>query len=255
MPIPFIALLPSIMSALGMGAQHFGSRNAINRQNRYNDPASQVKRMREAGLPMAALDGTAQAGSQSQAQPTNFQEGTNQMANEISKHALTNMQKKQMELIDAQIQATGAQAAASAQQAQKLANENQIFEMDPTVEGMVSMGARTAQQQYRMKELELSMAGSEDQIKRLDSMAKTELFFDGTTTNRFREELESLIQSNKRARLLYDTEEKQSRAIKVLIDSMSKDGMSTGEAFLHLLMQGGIRSVLPNLGTETGLRY
>lgn len=100
----FLTALPSMVQALGMGAQHFSNRNAINRQNRYNSPMEQVARMREAGLPLAALDGTAQAGNQSQApQSPDLGEGGRELGNNIRQFVMNSQQRMQNKLMEEQI--------------------------------------------------------------------------------------------------------------------------------------------------------
>lgn len=84
-----------------------GSRGAINRQNEYNSPLEQVKRLREAGLPMAAMTG-AGAGNQSQAQT----ETGSGISEGINTYIQTSLQRKQMDLIEAQIRVQDAQEKA-----------------------------------------------------------------------------------------------------------------------------------------------
>jgi len=48
------ALIPPIIQGIGGLASYFASRSAVRRQNKYNLPAEQAKRLREAGIPLVA---------------------------------------------------------------------------------------------------------------------------------------------------------------------------------------------------------
>lgn len=54
--IPSNSFIPGIIKGLGHVGSYFASRMEVNRQNRYNSPKEQARRLREAGLPMAAAE-------------------------------------------------------------------------------------------------------------------------------------------------------------------------------------------------------
>lgn len=248
----FLQALPFIIQALGGAGQHFSDRNAINRQNRYNDPASQVARLREAGLPLSALDGTAQAGNQSNTPQSHIGE----TANEISKFTGTMVQRKQLELMEAQIEATKATTRKTNEEGQKIMNENQIYTMDPTAGDPVSYGARTATLETKGRELDNFLKDNERRLRAINLMIQEDLARDGTIQKITRQQLVNLALQTSLYRQQFRTIHAATAAANTLIDSMEKSGgkMTSAEAFFHQLLSGNMRSILPNLGTDTGIR-
>lgn len=92
----------AILSTLGSRAISQGD---IGRQNAYNHPINQVRRVRDAGLPMAFLSG-GQAGNQS-ALPESIGK---ELPGNISAFITTQMQQKQMKLVEEEIRLKRAEA-------------------------------------------------------------------------------------------------------------------------------------------------
>lgn len=248
----FIQALPAIIQALGGIGDHFSSRNAINRQNRYNEPINQVRRLNEAGLPLAALDGTAQAGNQSNTPQSHIGDA----ANKISDYTTTSVQRKQLELIDAQIQATKAQAAKTEVEANSLQTDLTVKQLDPTEGGAVSQGARMAVLEYQGKQLDNFLKENERRLREINLMIQGDLARDGIIQKVTRQQLINLTLQSSLYMQQFRTIHAATAAANQLIDSMQKSGgkMTTAEAFFHQLLSGNIRSILPNLGTDTGIR-
>lgn len=102
MPIDPITIA-ALVSAGGGLIDRFISRGDIAKQNAYNSPTQQVARLKEAGLPMAALTGGV-AGNQSQLpEGAGFKEA-------VSKYQSTSMQGKQLEILKAEARLKNAQA-------------------------------------------------------------------------------------------------------------------------------------------------
>lgn len=257
MAIPFIALLPSIMSALGMGASHFSNRNAINRQNRYNDPAMQVQRLREAGLPLTALDGTAQAGNQSQAQPSpNYEEGGRELGNNIREFLMTAQQKKQMQLIDEQIntqKAVTMKEWALALEADVNAKRNNELLQDqlrtdipdntklyPHTQGGPNTNmAQDLVRARRLQEMEISareanvwVNKNEALLKGLEYSIRKDLYDKGLITA----ETEARIRQMMANAGLTEQQIRQNGLMDILINKMSEDGISAGDAMKWILL-------------------
>lgn len=103
MPIP-LAVWLGLGAFAGSQLQRAQSRADIRRQNEYNDPVSQLERLRAANLPYAAMTDSI-SGNQSQ-----LPESENSVLRGIEQGLQATMMKKQMELTDAQIKATEQQA-------------------------------------------------------------------------------------------------------------------------------------------------
>lgn len=98
------ALIPWLIGAGGALLSRTQSLGDIGRQNAYNHPLNQVRRLREAGLPMAALSG-GMAGNQSA-----LPESSKDLPHSISQYATTQAQLKQLELIKEEIRLKRAEA-------------------------------------------------------------------------------------------------------------------------------------------------
>lgn len=103
---PWLALaLPGIIGAAGSIIGRAQSRGDIARQNAYNSPANQVKRLREAGLPMAALEG-GQAGTQSALPETSGEK----IGESIGNYMTTSTQQLQLKLLQEEIRLKSTEA-------------------------------------------------------------------------------------------------------------------------------------------------
>lgn len=95
MPIPLAAWLPAAIGAVGAMIGRKQSQGDIARQNAYNSPAQQVKRLREAGLPIAAMEG-GYAGEQSQLPETSGRE----IGGNIASYITTQTQLQQLKILE-----------------------------------------------------------------------------------------------------------------------------------------------------------
>lgn len=110
--IPFLPLIAAGLTAGGaLGGAALargGSRRAIREQNEYNHPKNQLQRIREAGLPAAAMFGGTHAGNQSVVAESGsgLHEG---VKGGIDAYIQTTMQQKQLEALQATIDKTKAE--------------------------------------------------------------------------------------------------------------------------------------------------
>lgn len=100
-----IPVIGSIGSA--MLQQHYARKN-WDRANAYNHPKEQIKRLREAGLPLASMFGGS-GGSTTSAQETPNIDPSLGTARGIENYMQTGMMRKQIELLDSQIENTEAE--------------------------------------------------------------------------------------------------------------------------------------------------
>lgn len=246
------ALISAGGSLAGSALSRGGSRRAIDRQNEYNKPINQIARLKEAGLPYAAFANTT-AGQQSQVQPYTESGLGEGIKGGIERYFMTTMQAKQIELLDAQIKATEAQAAKTGEEGQKVANENQLFTMDPTQGEPVSYGARMNKFQFEIREMERNMMENNNEIKRLDNKLQKELYQDGTIEKTSRLELEGLV--NAVAGSAQNVN--KGKAVDTIIERMSKNGLTLIEAITLALAMSQIGSGaihFPNMSRSTHTR-
>lgn len=97
------ALISAFITAGGALLNRAQSQGDIARQNAYNHPLNQVRRLRESGLPMAALTG-GMAGAQSALPQTIDAGGT------LNKYVTTQQQLQQLELVKEEIRLKRAEA-------------------------------------------------------------------------------------------------------------------------------------------------
>lgn len=267
MPIPIPIIVAGITAAAGAGGAALdrgGSRRAIDRQNEYNTPANQVKRLREAGLPYAAMT-SGNVGNQSQAQ-TETRSGVGEsVRGGIDKFIETTMQKKQLELMAEQIEMVKQQRATEEANTRKTWADALMSDTRAKVETDLAQWrlnregsdltmpgdlAPSNQIQAQVREANLQQAHLDSQkiqneLKAIERNVQSELYNDGTLTNKTRQELVNLVMQSDtmkaQQRLMgqnFDIIEMQRKVEKTLINALEKDGMSTGEAFMHTLLQG-----------------
>lgn len=112
MPLPLLPLLataiPAVSEAIGAMINRGQSRRDIERQNEYNSPINQVRRLNEAGLPMSAMTGNI-TGNQS-ALPQTSGTGVAGAGGKIASYITTAIQQQQLELLVAQTKKENAEA-------------------------------------------------------------------------------------------------------------------------------------------------
>lgn len=99
------ALIPTLITAVGSIVGRRQSQGDIARQNAYNSPAQQVARLREAGLPMAAMEG-GHAGTQS-ALP---EISGDKIGGSIGSYVTTQTQLMQLKILQEELRLKGAEA-------------------------------------------------------------------------------------------------------------------------------------------------
>lgn len=223
--IPFVG--PIVGGAIDSGR----NKRAIERQNEYNHPKNQVQRIREAGLPYAALTGST-SGNQSQVQeiaPSGIREG-------IQDYVSTTMNRKQIELIQAQTEAAQAQARKTDVEANTAAYDLQLRQTDPTTTDPVSYGARMAQFEYEIKKANSIISQNQEYISTIDKNIKKELYEDGTLSTITRKQLEALIGAITRQ----NQEINKARVMDTVIEYVKKDGIKLHEALILAITTGQI---------------
>lgn len=121
MPIPFAAFIPAIAAAGQNIVQGINNRNA----RRYNEPKQQVRRLREAGLPLAA--GTnIQAGGGVATPVSNF--GFDQFNDNIGKGTIRSIEKKKLDIAAQELAKITAEAQIAAGEAKNRLNPTGTFE-------------------------------------------------------------------------------------------------------------------------------
>lgn len=199
------ALIPLLAAGLtaagsigGAALSRGGSRRAIDRQNEYNSPKNQVQRLREAGLPYAALTNSI-SGNQSQTQAYTESGFGEAIGGGIDKFIQTTQQKKAIEAIDAQINATNAQAEATHSQREKTNAERdtilydlQMKQRDPTMDG-TSYVERTQSLEIEYRQLQNEMSRMGNDFKLIENIVQRDLYYDGTLTNTARQQLKNLM--------------------------------------------------------------
>lgn len=104
-----LSFLPSIGSLGAAAIQRNWALKDWNRVNAYNTPKEQVKRLREAGLPLATMFG-GQGGSTASPVDTTQVDPTLGTARGLEAHFTNRMQRKQLELMDQDLRVKTAEA-------------------------------------------------------------------------------------------------------------------------------------------------
>lgn len=222
--------IPVVGGVLGGMVSRGQDRRALERMLEYNTPANQLARLREAGLPFAAFSDTA-AGNQSQAQPS-----TESGLNEIGKFATTRMMQKQMELLEAQINATNADAAKKEVEANSLQTDLNIKQMPKDAEPIAS-AAVEARGRITLQEGQALIQKYDSELKRIDALVKDELQKDGTLSKHVREQVRALVAQTKLTGVESHNREVQARAANYIIERMTKNGLTATEAMLLYKLQ------------------
>lgn len=203
------ALIPLLAAGLtaagsigGSALSRGGSRRAIDRQNEYNEPKNQVQRLREAGLPYAALTNSI-SGNQSQTQSYTESGVGEAMGGGIDKFIQTTQHRKAIDAIDAQINATNAQTDATNAQREKTNAERdtilydlQMKQRDPTMDG-TSYVERTQGLEIEYRQLQNEMSRMSNDFKLIENIVQRDLYYDGTLTVTSRQQLKNLMMQSK----------------------------------------------------------
>lgn len=254
--IPFIPLIAAGLTAGGaLGGAALargGSRRAIREQNEYNHPKNQLQRIREAGLPAAAMFGGAHAGNQSVVAESESGVGE-AIRGGIDSYISTTMQKKQLELMQAQIEATKAGKEKTLQEAQHILNRNVLDNLDPTQGDPISFLARMQRFEYEAREISLFAQRNSWQMQQLESNMKADLIKDGTLSAITRNQLQSMLNALK----LSDQAINRGLIMDTLVEQMKKGGIHLAEALMMAMGMGDLHSPVsfPNINIQGERNY
>lgn len=239
LPAWFILMMPQLIAGLG---KLVASRVALNKQNRYNSPIEQMRRIREAGLPFAAFE-AGQAGSQSQLPDLS---GFDQIGGAIGT-GIT--QSNQIKMFEELLRRAGADADVS-ENLRDLSDS----ERDAMLNNSVDMYGKPIPLAGAKKVLEFNIlkfgAWSAEHKERVDDINRKVLesrFDSGQLQKIADEEFERLVNSNKQMIQAWETNDKQNAAFQKIIDTMQGSDGKLGfmEALLIEFLKaigGGFKS-------------
>lgn len=246
--IPLIAALVTAGGTIGGAAISRGaSRGAIRRQNEYNLPVNQVRRLAEAGLPHAAMI-NAQAGNQSQAQPYTESGVGEAIQGGIQNYIQTTQQKKAIEAIDAQIEATNAQRDKTLAEKNTIEFDLSMKQEDPTLGTGTSYVSRTQNLEYEYRQLQNEMARMNNDFRLIENVVQRDLYYDGTLTNTSRQQLKNLMMQSKTMQKQIDLAATQIKANDIqnmLNEGLLKEGVLSAKAkaeLNNLIVHGDLQS-------------
>lgn len=197
MPIPLAVILAGLTAGGGILNRWMGTQD-IKRQNLYNTPANQVRRLREAGLPYAAMT-DAISGNQSQ-----VPENPDFIKDGIGSYVQNTMMQKQLELLEVQIR----KEAGLAEQAWKdaglkanlLTRDNEQLQYDINAEGLDDMQfpsgippsnlVRKEVRQRKIAETELLSKVLDNELKGMEMKLK------GLTAEEIGKRIEGIVINN-----------------------------------------------------------
>lgn len=244
LPAWLILMMPQLIAGL---SKLITSRVSLNKQNRYNSPIEQMRRIREAGLPFAAFE-AGQAGSQSQLPDLS---GFDQIGSAIGT-GIT--QGNQMRMFLELLRRAGADADI-AENLRDVSNEETKGLMSTVESDFTGMPESIASAgkvlDFKMKEYGVWQAKYKTDMEEIDSKIKAARFDSGQLQNVFDEEFEKLVNTNKSMRQLWQSNEAKNSAWKKIVNTMEKGGLSFFEALLIQVMSsmgGGISGGGVNLG-------
>lgn len=232
MSIPFTTLLPGLIKAAAQVGSYFISRGDIARQNKYNSPAEQVKRLREAGLPYGAA---ADFSNEQKNLPDSS--GIAEAGVSLGDYYKTATTINKMELLKEQINNIVGKNKI-------LGNEIQISDAEATWlldHGVNLRGQYFNNRQYQMQ-LELEMNESQKEIKAHEAELKAIEEAIKTATqpaviSKAWADLSAVLAGTRLKNQLFDNIEKEKEARNFIIDSMTEGGLNIGEALLLMVMQ------------------
>lgn len=230
----------------GMG-KLVGSQAAINRQNRYNSPVEQIRRLRQAGLPFAAFQ-AGQAGNQAQLPDLS---GYDMMGSAIG----TGISQANQATIFKELLSKAQSDAGIASNLFGISEEEFKAGMGHFSKG--PMGNDINMFQYsklldiQAKEYSVWISKHREKIEKIDKLIKEARFEDGTLMDEAIARMNSVMLSNDLAKQAWNTNDSRNRAAQRIVDTMSKGGLSFLEAlFLQIIgsLGGGVNMGGMNLG-------
>lgn len=233
-PVWLLALLPQLIGGIANAALSQGS---INRQNRYNSPLSQVRRLREAGLPAWASGGIS-AGAQSSLPDMSG------IGNSLTNFLGSSLQVKQGDAL----QETIRKLIADADIAENLRDVSNV-ETDTALNmGFVDENGFFRSNAGYKKDVEYdSIRIGYDILKNQKAISDTDkAVVEALKQNRIdlaKTQLDVMLKNLEIAGQNFDNEKRRNVAANKIISSMEKNGLSLMEALFIQLMSsvsGGI---------------
>lgn len=256
MPVPLAATggfqaaaaaLPSAANIFSLVLQRRWARKDLERQNRYNSPAEQLKRLKEAGLPAAAFfsGGVSSQSDQPRSTEVSPDLGTSAF---FDKFAMNQLQKKQLEIMDAEVREKRANASLKESEAQWLLT-NRMSNQDPSfAPGTVHprqhllLQADMNMKDYQVRNIRITNEIEEtvNKIKKLELDNRSDY-----DRNRMAQEVVKLVMQNDMMKQVIDTTRDKMVFMRAVSQGFQKDGIKGIEAILFNLMygEGGVNAL------------
>jgi len=225
-----LGLVPSLLGVGGSLLGQITNRLFVKAQNRYNHPVQAMKRLKQAGLPLAAFNAD-NAGNQTSL-PS---EGFTQAGEHLSK-----FYEHRNERIAA---ARGLEDLRTASAGADVAEEDARIKLGKG-ENDQSLLADKQNTELAIQKATLAMNKNQSEIAAIDLAAKKELQEKGMlnteTYQRIRKMVKEIKLINTQASFIKtqdDIMNAEKAAVNTIVDTMSKDGLSFMEAVLVYLMQ------------------
>jgi len=225
-----LGLVPSLLGVGGALLGQVASRLFVKAQNRYNHPVQAMKRLKQAGLPLAAFNAD-NAGNQTSL-PS---EGFTQAGEHLSKFYEHRNERVAI--------ARGLEDLRTASAGADVAEEDARIKLGKG-ENDQSLLADKQNTELAIQKATLKMSQNQGEIAAIDLAAKQELEKDGKlnaeTYQRIAKmvkEMELIEQQRAFIKTQDDIMNAEKAAVNKIVDTMSKDGLSFMEAVLVYLMQ------------------
>lgn len=222
------------------------------RQNEYNLPINQVKRNRDAGLPLAAM--FSQGGSTSTDVRSSEVDPTLGVAQGIQQYQQNRLLRKQLQMLDEEIGIKEAEKVIAQVAANKAMDEDRYYhqnkgkEIEPGLiqvevgnrrEDSLAMSMREQEAQTQTKEITAS-------LQSIINETQKELAEKGYLTADFISKLKHTIHTNKLLNLQFKSAERMNEIDQQLFDQLKDAGKTTNiEALMHKIFY---RNVLKDRG-------
>lgn len=241
LPAWLLALIPGLIGGFAKSAM---SQGAVNKMNWYNSPASQLRRVMEAGLPAAAFFG-GQAGQQAQMPDYSG------IGESISNFQITRGQQIQQELLMEQIRKMMADADVS-ENLRDISNEETLAGLDirairggiPRTDAYMNKRA-----DYEMKENALGLLKNQHDISTVEKNVR--IFLEQNQKDKAKAELDKLLLQLDIGGQAMENERVRTIARNAIIGRMEEGGLSLLEAILIQVMSsigGGVSNTGANIG-------
>lgn len=225
MTIPNSSFIPGLIKGIGHLGSYFLSRMEVNRQNRYNTPKEQVKRLREAGLPIAAAE---HFNNEQTSLPDT--ESIGRAGEGLSAYYDTEKTAKEIKVLQEQISYWGSKAGLKNNEL-RLSRAEIAYLLDS---GYIRDGDEVTWFKHR-EEIKTAQMELHRDLASIDREIRDRTKEDAINTISAR--LDLLYSQSDILRQMYDNTEKWNLAKNTMIDSFSEGGLSVIEAGLLMIMQ------------------